>query len=186
MMSARGVENMEYVRQDKEGNEDNHSLGAVQTVIRGRIRYIWSGLVLIAISMWGLYALFLTNMEFFVERTTVNILISTVLLCGGIAWGVQQLYFVTLRMKLRRYGFEMSSVLGTKEYEYKDCEFYMTEKYVHKNETDGYKTAFSVGNYVRIYECQIRVNGRAKPIIINSSKYSQLKSKMTAMMENLK
>ena len=171
--------------------QSDHPMGAVQNVIRGRIRFAWFGLMLIGVALLGLYMIYIAGfgtdvMENFGGRTPLNILIVTVLMVGAIIWGLQLINFAAYRIKLRRTGFEMSSILGTKAIEYKDISFYPEETIEHKYQSDGYTPVFmKAGNYNFIWVCQVLFNDGRKPIILKSSRYTWLKQKMKALIDAL-
>jgi hypothetical protein len=126
-------------------------------------------------------------METFGGRTPFNTLIATVLMAGAIIWGLQLINFATYRIKLRRTGFEMSSILGTKAIEYKDVSFYLDRTVEHKQRSDGYRPiVMKAGNYNFIWVCQVLFNDGRKPIIIKSSRYTWLRQKMEALINALK
>ena len=171
--------------------QSDHPLGAVQSVIRGRIRFTLFGLGMIAVALFGLYMVYISGfgaeiMETFGGRTPLNILIVTVLMLGAVIWGLQLLNFATYRIKLRRTGFEMSSMLGTKTYEYKDVSFYLDRTVEHKQEADGYRPiVLKADNYNFIWVCQVLFHDGRKPVIIKSSRYAWLRQKMTALIDAL-
>lgn len=105
--------------------QSGHALGAVQSVIRGRGRFLPFGLMLIGVSVLGLWALHFTDILTEYTETPLTKLAATVILAGGIVWGLQMISYITYRVKLRLTGFEISSVFGTKAYEYKDTDFYL-------------------------------------------------------------
>lgn len=53
--------------------QSTHPLGAVQSVIRGRIRFVLFGLLLILLAVFAFYMLYMTDIEFYFERTTLNV-----------------------------------------------------------------------------------------------------------------
>ena len=140
--------------------------------------------MLIGVALFGLYAVYNSKfgadiMETFGGRTTLNILIVTVLMAGGIVWGLRLISYITYRVKLRRTGFEISSVFGTKAHEYKDLDFYLNRTVEHKDKADGYRPVFmKAGTYQWIWECQVLFRDRRKPIILKSTRYAWLKDKI--------
>ncbi len=164
----------------------NHPLGAVQSVIHGRIRFLAFGLMLIVVAALALWALWFTDIM--TEYTETNLIktAATVIFAGGIVWGLQLISFITYRIKLRRTGFEISSVFGTKAYEYKDAEFYLNHTIEHKNDSDGYRpVVMTAGNYNFVWQCQILFKDGRKPIILKSSRYAWLKVKMQKVLDAL-
>ena len=174
---------------EKQGinQKSSHPLGAVQSVIYGRIRFVWIGSIFIGFSLFGLYAIYSGKlepdvMEAFGGRTTVNMLIVTVLLAGGIVWGFKLIIYATYRIRLRRTGFEISSILGTKAYEYKDVDFYLEQTIQHKYESEGYQPIWATGNYHWIWKCQVLFRDGRPPIFLKSSRYIRLRNKIQNMM----
>ncbi|MDL2281459.1 hypothetical protein LJC10_06365, partial [Selenomonadales bacterium OttesenSCG-928-I06] len=166
--------------------QSDHPLGAVQSVIRGRIRFVFFGILLIAVSLFGLYALHLTDGDFYFERTVVNTLVGTVLLIGAVVWGLQLISYATYRVKLRRSGFEISSIFGTKTVAYKDVNFYLHQTIEHKYKSEGYRPIImKTENFNFIWCCQIIFKDNRKTIVLKSSRYSWLKDKITPMIEAL-
>ncbi|MGF6907909.1 hypothetical protein, partial [Fusobacterium sp. PH5-44] len=121
--SEASVEKPAQMRQtdiyEKSGKnqESDHPLGAIQSVIRGRIRFIPTGLSFIAIALFGLYIFYFTDKKFLIDRTPINTVIVTILFIGAILCGLQFVNYAFYRIKLRHTGFEISSMLGTKSYE---------------------------------------------------------------------
>lgn len=164
--------------------QSDHPLGAVQSVIRGRFRFIWFGLMLIGVALFGLYAVYIGDigadiMESFGGRTTLNVLIVTVLMAGGFMWGLRLISYITYRVKLRRTGFEISSVFGTKAYEYKDVDFYLQQTLEHKYDSEGYRPVImKTQTFNWIWVCQVLFRDGRKPIMLKSSRYAWLKNKI--------
>ena len=164
--------------------QSDHPLGAVQSVIRGRVRFIWFGLVLIGVALFGLYAVYIGDlgadiMESFGGRTTLNVLIVTVLLAGCLIWGLRLISYITYRVKLRHTGFEISSVFGTKAYEYKDVDFYLQQTLEHKYDSEGYRPVImKTQTFNWIWVCQVLFRDGRKPIMLKSSRYAWLKNKI--------
>jgi hypothetical protein len=162
----------------------SHPLGAVQSVIRGQIRSAAFGLVLIGAALCGLYAVYRGNfgadiMESFGGRTPLNVLIVTALMAGAILWGLQLISYASYRIKLRRTGFEMSSIFGTKAYEYKEVDFHLAAAVEHKYDSEGYRPVIMKSqNYNWIWVCQVVFHDGRKPLIWKSSRYAWLKSKV--------
>ncbi|MGF6906140.1 hypothetical protein [Fusobacterium sp. PH5-44] len=166
--------------------ESDHHLGAIQSVIRGRIRFIPIGLSFIAIALFGLYIFYFTDKKFFIDRTPINTVIITILFIGAILYGLQFVNYAFYRIKLRHTGFEISSMLGTKSYEYKDVDFYLNKTIEHKHNSDGYRPVFGkVGNFNYIWICQIIFKDTRKPIILKSSRYARLRDKISELIEAL-
>lgn len=171
--------------------QSDHPMGAVQSVIRGRIRFALFGLGMIAVALFGLYAVYIAGfdtdiMEAFGGRTPLNTMIATVLMAGAIIWGLQLLNFASYRIKLRRTGFEMSGMLGTKAIEYKDVSFYLDRTVEHKQQSDGYRPIImKADNYNFIWVCQVLFYDGRNPIIIKSSRYAWLRQKMEALIDAL-
>lgn len=163
-----------------------HPLGEVQTVIRGRIRFVFFAIILFSVAVLGLYILHFTEREFYVSRTGLNMLITTVLLFGSIAWAFQLFSFTLRKIKLRRRGFELCDIWGSKMYEYKDVEFYLSETIEHKHESDGYRPLIkTAGNYNYIWVCQVLFKDGHTPLLLKSSHYSWFHSKMQALLDGL-
>ena len=170
----------------KKALPSGHPLGGVQSTIRGRKRFVIFGTIMIAIGFFALHQLYLTDIALYFERTPLNNLIGTVLFIGAILWGLNLFYYTTRKVILREKGFEMSSILSTKAYEYKDADFYLYETIEHKHQSDGYHPLFKkAGNYNFIWVCQIIFNDGRNPIIIKSSHYSWLHSKITPLISCL-
>ncbi|MGI6153255.1 MAG: hypothetical protein ACOYJB_05380 [Christensenellaceae bacterium] len=166
--------------------QSNHPLGAVQSVIRGRIRFVFFGLLFIAIALLGFYALYGTDMDLFFERTNTNMLIGTVLFIGVIVWGIWLISYATYRVKLRRTGFEVSSMFGTKSYAYKDAEFHMDRTIEHKHRSHGYRpAAVYAGDYNYIWVCQILFKDNRKSVVLKSSRYAWLSDKISDLTNAL-
>ena len=168
--------------------QSNHPLGAVQSVIYGRIRFLWFGLMLIGVALIGLYSVYFGSlafdvMESFGGRTTVNVLIVTVLMAGAIIWGLQLISYITYRVKLRRTGFEITSVFGTKAYEYKDVDFYLEHTIEHKYNSEGYRPVImKTQTFNFIWVCQVLFHDGRKPIMLKSSRYAWLKQRVREML----
>ena len=166
--------------------ESNHVLGAVQSTIYGRIRFLAFGIMLIGISLFGLYIFYMTDLITEYSTNPLAKLAMTVFLIGGVVWGLQLISFITFRVRLRRRGFEISSIFGTKAYEYKDVNFYLTQTVEHKYESDGYRPVImKAGSYNFLWVCQIVFNDGSKPIILKSSRYVWLKNKIQRLIEAL-
>jgi len=166
--------------------QSNHPLGAVQSVIRGRIRFLAFGFMLIGIALLGLYMLHMTNIMAEYSDNWATKLVMTILLAGGVAWGLQLISFITYRVRLRRTGFEISSIFGTKAYEYKDVDFHLDRTIEHKYESDGYRPVFmKAGSYNFIWVCQVLFRDGRKPIMLKSSRYAWLKNKMLGLINAL-
>ena len=173
--------------------QSDHPLGAVQSVIRGRIRFLLFGAVLIGVSIFGLYSLYAMPGKLPEYTSTPLIkLIATALMAGGIIWGLQLISYITYRVKLRRTGFEISSVFGTFSYEYKDVDFHLDWTIEHKYESEGYRPVFmKTGSFNFIWVCQITFRNdslmikKRNPIILKSSRYAWLKTKMRDAIDAL-
>ena len=175
-----------FILPGKEGKKSDHLLGVVQTTIRGRIRFAFFGIMMISIACFALYMLYFTDHKMYFERNGLNNIIGTILFSGSILWGLQLIYFSTCRIKLRQKGLEMTSILGSKAYEYKDVDFYLHQTLEHKYDSNGYRSwFFKAGNYNFIWECQIIFKDNRKPINIKSSRYSWLGTKMKKLIDTL-
>ena len=164
----------------------DHPLGAVQSVIRGRIRFLFIGMVLIAVALFGLYSLHFTDRMPEYSSKPMTKLVMTACLLGGVAWGLQLFNFVTYRIKLRRTGFEISNFLKSETYEYKDVNFHLDWIVEHKHMSDGYSPMFmKTRSHNFLWVCQVLFLDGRKPIILKSSRYAWLKSKMRKLMEAL-
>lgn len=165
----------------------SHPLGAVQSVIRGRIRFIPFGIMLIGIALMGGYFIFIAKLDLFEAGDAWYIqLVEAALLLGAIVWGLQLFYFATCSIKLRRCGFEICSILGTKGYEYKDAEFRLFESVEHKNKGDGYRPmVMKTQNFNWLWVCQIYIKSQHKLIEVKSSRYARLWQKMTNLTQSL-
>ena len=168
--------------------QDGHAMGPVRSVIRGRIRYVMTGLLFVAIGLGALYVLFfMPDLNLGFERKPLYIAIAAVLFVGAIVWGLQLMNIATYRVKLRRTGFEIGSILGKKGYSYEDVDFYLTKTIERSSDVDGYKPAFGrMGGYVTLWVCQILFRNGKKPIVLKSSRYAQLHSKITPLLQALK
>jgi len=181
-VQRRNIYEVMGVKQD-----DDHPLGAVQSVIRGRIRFIPTGLLFIAIGLLAIYILHFTTVDFYLERTPLNLLIATVLFIGAIVWGLQLMCISTKRIKLRRTGLEVTSIFGKKSFPYEDVDFYLTRTLEHRSDSNGYRPAFGrVGNYNYIWQCQLIILSTHKVIMFKSSTYAQLKGKLQSVMDAVK
>ncbi|QQO09130.1 hypothetical protein [Breznakiella homolactica] len=170
----------------KNSGSDDHPLGAVQTVIPGRIRFAGSGILLIAAGIFALYIFHFTDRDFYLERTGINLLIGTVLFLGAAAWGFQLIYFATCRIRLRETGFELCSVLGTSPYEYRDADFSLSRTVEHKHNSDGYRPVFArAGNFNYIWQCRVTFSDGRPPLLLRSSRYAWLKPRIDILLENL-
>jgi len=166
--------------------QSNHPLGAVQSVIRGRIRFLAFGVMLIGIAVFGLYMLYMTGIMAEYSDNSAKKFVMTVLLAGGVVWGLQLISLITYRINLRRTGFEISSIFGTKTYEYKDVDFHLDRTVEHKYESDGYRpVVMKAGSYNFIWVCQVLFHDGRKPIILKSSRYAWLKNKMLGLINAL-
>lgn len=166
--------------------QSDHVLGAVQSVIRGRGRFLPFGLMFIGVSGLGLWELHFTGILTEYTETPLTKLAATVILVGGIVWGLRMISYITYRVKLRRTGFEISSVFGTKAYEYKDADFYLGQTIEHKHNSEGYRpVVMKAGNYNYIWQCQIVFRDGRKPIILKSSRYAWLKTKIQSVIDGL-
>jgi hypothetical protein len=171
--------------------QSEYPLGAVQSVIRGRIRFVGFGLMLIGVALFGLYAVHIGDfgvniMDSFGGRTPVNVLVVTVIMAGAILWGLRLVSYATYRILLRRTGFELSSVFGKKAYAYKDVDFYLFETVEHKYASEGYRpVVMKSQNFNWIWVCQVLFHDGRKPIVLKSSRYAWLKTKIMALKEAL-
>jgi len=166
--------------------QSNHPLGAVQNVIRGRIRFLAIGLLMIGVALLGLYMLYQTDIMAEYSDNQAAKLAMTVLLIGGVVWGLQLISYITYRVKLRRTGFEISSILGSRAYEYKDVDFYLQHVVERKDESEGYSPAFTeTGPLHFIWVCQILFRDGRKPIILKSSRYAWLENKISSLTDAL-
>lgn len=165
----------------------DHPLGAVQSVIRGRVRFIPIGLALIGAALMGAYFIFIAKLDVFEAGDAWYIpLAEAALLLAAVGWGLRLFYYATCKIKLRRSGFEMCSILGTKGYEYKDAEFHLFESIEHKNQGDGYRPMIKqAGNYNWVWICQISIKSENRLIEIKSSRYAWLHSKITELTQGL-
>jgi hypothetical protein len=169
--------------------QSGHPLGAVQSVIRGRIRFAGIGLMIIGVALFGLYAVHIGDfganvMDSFGGRTPINVLAVSVIMAGAILWGLRLMSYATCRVKLRRTGFEISSVLGKKAHAYKDVDFYLSETIEHKYASEGYRPmVMKSQNFNWIWVCQVLFHDGRKPIVLKSSRYAWLKTKITALTE---
>ena len=164
----------------------DHPLGGVQSIIRGRIRFLFIGVALIAVALVGLYSLYFTEKMPEYSSKPVTKLVMTVCLLGGVVWGLQLFNFVTYRIKLRRTGFEISNFLKSEAYEYKDVNFHLDWIVEHKHESDGYRPLFmKTRSHNFLWVCQVLFNDGRKPIILKSNRYAWLKNKMRKLMEAL-
>jgi hypothetical protein len=168
--------------------QSNHPLGAVQSVIYGRIRFMWVGTVVIGVALFGLYAVYSGKLEKdimdnFGGRTPLHILIVTVLMVGALVWGLRIMSYATYRIRLRRTGFEISSILGKNTYEYKDVYFYLEHTIQHKYDSERYEPVFmKAGNYHFIWVCQVLFRDGRPPVLLKSSRYAWLKNRIQNMM----
>lgn len=166
--------------------QSSHPLGAVQSVIRGRVRFLLFGFLLIGATGFGLWVLYFTDILIEYTETPLTKLAATVILAGGIVWGLWMISYITYRVKLRRTGFEISSVFGTKVYEYKGTDFYLGQTIEHKHNSEGYRPVFGrAGNYNYIWQCQIIFRDGRKPLVLKSSRYAGLKTKMQGVIDGL-
>jgi len=165
----------------------DHPLGAVQSTIRGRIRFVLFGLILIGVALMGMYLIFVAKLDVFEAGNAWYIrLVEAVLLLGAVGWGLQLFYFATCKIKLRRLGFEMCSILGSKAYEYTDAQFNMFESIEHRTEGNGYRSMVKkTQNFNWIWVCQIIVKSQHKLIEVKSSRYAWLHHKMFDLMQAL-
>lgn len=164
----------------------SHSLGAVQSVIRGRIRFALFGIMLIGIALLGLYIIYLTDLDFFFPREPLYILAATIILVGAIGWGLQMLYFTTCKIRLRRHGLEICSIFGAKSYEYKDIDIHLYQSIEHKDKGSGYRPVLmKAGDFNFVWICQITIKSQYKLIEIKSSRYAWLRQKMTDLTQSL-
>jgi len=162
----------------------DHPLGAVQSVIRGRMRFIPFGIMLIAGAFFSLHMLYFTDMEFLVTREPLHMLVATVLMAGAVGWGLQLFYFATCKIKLRRLGFEMCSILGSKGYEYNNADFHLFESIEHKNQSNGYRPMLmKTQTFNWIWICQIFIKSEHKLIELRSSRYAWLHPKITDLTQ---
>lgn len=164
-----------------------HPLGAVQSVIRGRIRFIPIGIMLIVTALVGGYFVFIAKLDIFEAGDAWYIpLAAAALFLGAFGWGLQLFYFASCKIKLRRRGFEMCSILGTKAYEYKDAEFRLFESIEHKNESDGYRPmVMKAGNFNWIWVCQIFIKSENRLIEVKSSRYAWLRPRIKDLTQGL-
>ena len=186
--NVRMKKSFTFLPPGKKSIPDNHPLGAVQSTIRGRKRFVIFGAIMIAIGIFALHQLYLTDRALYFERTPLNNIIGTVLFLGAVLWGLNFFYYTTRKVVLREKGFEMSSIFGAKAYEYKDADFYLYETIEHKHQSDGYRPFLffnRAGNYNFIWVCQIVFSDSKKPIIIKSSHYSWLHAKITPLINCL-
>ena len=176
-----------YELPGNKGQAGEHYLGAVQRVIRGRIRFVLFGLMLIGVALGGVYLIYIAKVDVFEAGDAWYIqLVEAILLLGGIAWGINLIYFSTCKIKLRRKGLEMCSILGTKSYEYKDISFRLFQTIEDKRNSDGYRPmVMKTPTFNWIWVCQIFINNENKMIEVKSSRYARLHSKITDLTQSL-
>lgn len=164
----------------------SHPFGAVQSVIRGRVRYLFYGIMIISVMALGLWMLYFTDILTEYSETLLTKLIATVIMTGGILYGWRIISYITYRVNLRRTGFEVCSIHGKKAYEYKGADFYLEHTIEHKSQSVGYSPLFGkTGNYNFIWQCQITFRDGRKPVILKSSYYAGLKTKMQEAIDKL-
>ena len=166
--------------------QSGHPLGAVQSVIHGRIQFLLFGIMLICVALFGLWALYFTGKLDEFSKTPLHKLAFTVLMIGAVIWGLQLISYITYRVTLRRTGFEISSIFGTNAYAYNDVEFYLSHTIEHKHKSDGYRPVImKTQTFNFIWECQVLFRDGRKPIILKSSRYAWLKNKMQRAIDTL-
>lgn len=158
----------------------NDPLGAVQVTIRGKLRNLLYGLVVVALMGASLWMLYFTNKLADYTTTPLTKLAATVVMVGMIIYGLWLITRITCRVKLRRSGFEISSIFGRKAYEYKDADFYLAEAFDHPN--GAYRLPWF---FYRYWVCQIRLHDEAKVIKLTSRRYAHLKSKIQILQNSL-
>jgi hypothetical protein len=167
--------------------QSSHPLGAVQEIIRARIRFVLFGLVLFGVALLGLYAIWIARMD--MGDLTANQLyrlISTVLLAGMALFGLRVVSFATYRVKLRRTGFEVCSLWGAKSYEYKNSHFRLYQSIEHKTEGSGYRPVLmKTKTFNWVWICQVTFRDGKKPLELKSSRYAWLRNKMQPMIDSL-
>ena len=161
-------------------------LGAVQSLIRGRIRFIWFGLIVLGVALFGLYALHILGVSFDFERTPPKMTIATVILAGAAVYGLRLISSAFCRIKLWRTGFEICGMFGTKAYEYKDVDFYLSQTIESKYAADGYRPVImKTETFNWIWVCQVLFYDGRKPLLLKSSRYAWLQPKMQAAIDGL-
>ena len=164
--------------------QSGHPLGAAQSVIYGRIRFAGIG-----VALFALYALHIKDfgvnlMDAFGGRTPLTVLALTVILIGAIVWGLRLMSYATYRVRLRRTGFELASIFGTEAYAYRDVDFYLSETMEHRYASEGYRPFLMKSqNHNGIWVCQVLFHDGRAPIMLKSSRYAWLKTKIMALME---
>lgn len=104
----------------------------------------------------------------------------------AIIWGLKLISYAIYNVKLRKNGFEICSIFGKQSYEYKDVDFHLVRTLEQKYNLEGYRPIFmKAGNYNYIWECQIIFYDDRKPIILKSSRYSWLRSKIMDLQQAL-
>ena len=170
-----------YERPDVE-QRSYHPMGAVQSVIRGRIRFVVYGLLLFAAGLFCLYLFFRTDLLAEYSSTLFYRIGMTVTLIGTCVYGLRMMSYATYRVRLRRTGFEIASIFGTKAYEYNEADFALQRTMAaRKIRTDSGTTT----NYRWVWLCWIRFHDGRKPIVLKSTRYAQLRYKIQNLIDSL-
>ena len=167
--------------------QSDHPLGAVQSVIRGRIRFLLFGAIITGACLFGLWTVYFTDTLTGISTTPLGRLAVTAFMAGGAVYGLWMITCITCRVKLRRTGFEVSSIFGKNAYEYKDVDFSLTETVESRYQQGGFKPVFvKAQSYNFIWVCQVLFHDGRKPLLLKSSRYAWLKDKVMDLQAALK
>ena len=166
--------------------ESDHPLGAVQSVIGCRTMLLPLGVTLICIGFFCLNVLYRTERGLaFGNNSPIRLLLTLVLL-EGIIRGLRFIAGIKNRIQLRRTGFEISNLLGTKSYTYNEVDFFIDHTIDFRDEPGAERpSGIRAGLYNFLWKCQIVFNDGRRSIMLNSSRYSSLKNKMHDVFDAL-
>jgi hypothetical protein len=160
----------------------DHPLGAVQSVIRGRVRFVPFGLLVICVALFGLYELYIAGATLYFTHTALNMAAFTVISAAAVVWGFRLISYATYRVRLRRKGFEIASVFGVKAYEYKELQFHLDYTIEHKYAGEGYRpVVMKTKSFNMVWVCQVLFRDGRRPLVLKSSRYAWLKNKIRAV-----
>ncbi|MDR1070648.1 MAG: hypothetical protein LBL37_07710 [Gracilibacteraceae bacterium] len=176
--------------------QSGHPLGAVQSVIGGRLGYAVLGLVVAGFALYILYSIYVSYkgvdvadpfggrvpqadvMDSFGGRTPQAVLGFTVFLACAVVYGLWLISVATCRIKLRRTGFEISSIFGKKTFNYRDVDIHMRSRVMRKHDRGDDLPVLemkkkSQDTHWVLWECRVLFTDR-KPLVLKSTRYPGL------------
>ncbi|MDR1321914.1 MAG: hypothetical protein LBK56_10885 [Gracilibacteraceae bacterium] len=176
--------------------QSGHPLGAVQSVIGGRLGYAVLGLVLAGFALYILYSIYVSYkgvdvadpfggrvpqadvMDSFGGRTPQAVLGFTAFMTYLVVYGLWLISVATCRIKLRRTGFEISSILSKKTFNYRDVDIHIRSRVMRKHDRGDDLPVLemkkkSQDTHWVLWECRVLFTDR-KPLVLKSTRYPGL------------